>query len=81
MSRASREAVAFNAYLDLGPSRSLVKLHAHLKVEGSQLGFSRPPSLRTLEGWSAAGRWPEADPGPRAQGPDRRGGGACPTNP
>ena len=50
--RTARAEEAFDAYLQLGPDRSLHRLAASL-----QTTWARPPSLRTLEAWSVRDRW------------------------
>lgn len=54
MAASSRADVAFDAYLELGPERSLTRLR---EVLANRL--RRPPSLRTLEGWSSLYDWQE----------------------
>lgn len=57
MSAASRQEDAFQAYLTLGPGRNLRDLRRVLVERAPVRG--RPPSLRTLEGWSSRYRWQE----------------------
>ncbi|MBK6317871.1 MAG: hypothetical protein IPF51_03690 [Dehalococcoidia bacterium] len=52
MSSQSRSEAAFDAYLALGPERSLALLQTHLRR-----AFRRPPTLRTLENWSTRYGW------------------------
>ncbi|MCA9829293.1 MAG: hypothetical protein KC495_02370 [Dehalococcoidia bacterium] len=54
MAASARADIAFDAYLELGPERSLVQLRSVLKGR-----LRRVPSLRTLEGWSAEYHWQE----------------------
>jgi hypothetical protein len=58
MSASSRQEVAFQEYVALGPSRNLRDLRAGLAGR-HQRGRGRAPSLRTLEGWSSRYRWQE----------------------
>ncbi len=58
MAAVSRQEVAFQAYVALGPNRNLRDLHVDLAKQ-RQRGVARPPSLRTLEGWSSRFRWQE----------------------
>lgn len=67
MSASSRQERAFAVYLGLGPDRSLAELAAVLQTDASRVGLRRPPSLRTLEEWSARYDWQE-----RIAGIDRR---------
>lgn len=53
MRETTRHRHAFDAYFQLGPERSLARLHAHLEMDG------RAPTLRTLEEWSRVLRWQE----------------------
>ena len=57
MSASSRQHGAFTAYVDLGPTRSLAKLQALLRSSPESYGFTKAPSLRTLESWSTAYSW------------------------
>jgi len=52
MAAISRAELAFDAYLELGPERSLLRLQQQLRSR-----MRRPPSLRTLENWSARFAW------------------------
>ena len=52
MTTISRAEAAFDAYLNLGPERSLLLLRDDLRAH-----FQRPPTLRTLENWSARYHW------------------------
>ena len=52
MSTASRAEAAFDCYMALGPERSLSLLRDDLRAR-----FQRPPTLRTLENWSARFGW------------------------
>lgn len=52
MAASSRAEAAFDAYLELGPERSLAALRELLANR-----LRRPPSLRTLEGWSSRYAW------------------------
>lgn len=57
MGASSRQNRAFEVYLELGPSRSLLTLHNNLSADPSSAGLARCPSLRTLEQWSATYGW------------------------
>lgn len=57
MSASSHQRSAFTAYLDLGPARSLTRLQALLRANPGSLGFTKAPSLRTLESWSTTYSW------------------------
>jgi hypothetical protein len=52
MAAAGRAEVAFDAYVALGPERSLGHLREVLTNR-----WKRPPSLRTLESWSSRYGW------------------------
>lgn len=52
MSSRARAERAFDRYLAMGPERSLSALQRELTHE-----FRRPPTLRTLETWSARYDW------------------------
>lgn len=57
MRESSRQAAAFQVYLELGPMRSLVRLRERIKADPEAHGFTKVPSLRTLETWSARHAW------------------------
>ena len=57
MRERTRHRVVFDAYVRQGPNRSLERLHAEIVVDPEAYGFTRPPALRTLYGWSAELHW------------------------
>ncbi len=52
MPENSRHRQAFNHYWELGPERSIARLHEAMTAEGL-----RPPTLRTLFEWSRKFHW------------------------
>jgi hypothetical protein len=56
-SAKSRQELAFEAYLAMGPDRSLAKLAQLIAANPAKYGFTMPPSRRTLEGWSSDYGW------------------------
>jgi hypothetical protein len=54
---SSRQELAFEAYLAMGPGRSLAKLADTIGKAPASYGFTTPPSLRTLQSWSADYGW------------------------
>jgi hypothetical protein len=57
MRETTRQRLAFNLYVELGPGRSLEALHAELARDPSPLGAKRAPGLRSLYRWSASFHW------------------------
>jgi hypothetical protein len=56
-SAKSRQELAFEAYLAMGPDRSLAKLAQLIGENPAKYGFTTPPSRRTLEDWSSNYGW------------------------
>jgi hypothetical protein len=54
---SSREELGFEAYLAMGPERSLAKLADAIRKDPASYGFTAPPSRRTLEYWSRNYIW------------------------
>jgi uncharacterized protein YoaH (UPF0181 family) len=59
MREETRHRQAFNAYVALGPNRSIDALHAEIAAVPRALGFRRVPGTRTLFRWSTELRWQE----------------------
>jgi hypothetical protein len=57
MRETTRHRTAFNAYLNLGASRSLEALRTLMANERGHHGFARPPSIRSLARWSKELHW------------------------
>ena len=59
MRETPRARQAFTDYLDLGPGRSLEKLHTLYQARGQTVGKAGVPTLRlnTLQTWSSAFGW------------------------
>lgn len=59
MKEKTRQRLAFDLYVRLGPDRSLEALHRALQEDPSRIGLKRAPNLSTLEAWSSALHWQE----------------------
>lgn len=57
MKEQTRQRLAFDLYVRMGPSRSLEALHEALQADPSLIGLARPPGRSTLESWSSAFHW------------------------
>ena len=57
MREGTRHRVAFDAYVGLGPNRSLERLHDVLAADPGRHRLKTAPGLRTLYRWSAALHW------------------------
>lgn len=58
MVESARQGAAFRLYLEMGPMRSLVRLRERIKADQQAHGFTKVPSLRTLDAWSSRHSWP-----------------------
>lgn len=57
MTEKTKHRLAFDAYVRLGPGRSLEALRKALLDDPSGNGLRRAPSASTLESWSSAFHW------------------------
>ncbi|MGD9713363.1 MAG: hypothetical protein AB7V46_15025 [Thermomicrobiales bacterium] len=57
MRETTRHRLAFAAYVDMGPSRTLEALQARIKANPVAFGLARAPGLRSLYRWSSELHW------------------------
>jgi len=57
MTRRARSDAAFSVYAGLGPGRGLEKTREVIAADPTAYGFVRPPSRRSIEGWSTRDHW------------------------
>jgi hypothetical protein len=57
MRESTRQRLAFDLYVALGPGRSLEKLHEAIAADSRHCGLGRVPGLRTLYRWSSELYW------------------------